>query len=142
MLLNSEFYLAAVRDTDPEAVKGLLELILTDEDWHDFARNQSSRSYLRLIFLNREWTEADLDRTAREEIGNAAAMDAATKAGMMEHVELVRQLFAEANHFCASWMMMDVIDQEASAFFNGDITAAECARRIQNRVEIYLAERG
>ena len=33
-------------------------------------------------------------------------------------------------------------EEEANAFFNGDITAEEAARRIQNRVEIYLAERG
>lgn len=35
-----------------------------------------------------------------------------------------------------------IILEEAEAYFNGDITADEAARRIQNRVEIYLAERG
>ena len=35
-----------------------------------------------------------------------------------------------------------IILEEAEPYFNGDITAEEAAHRIQNRVEIYLAERG
>ena len=34
----------------------------------------------------------------------------------------------------------DIIQEEAAAFFNGDKTAEETARIIQNRVEIYLGE--
>lgn len=35
-----------------------------------------------------------------------------------------------------------IILEEAEPYFNGDISADEAARRIQNRIEIYLAERG
>ena len=35
-----------------------------------------------------------------------------------------------------------IILEEAEAYFNGDISVDEAVQRIQNRVEIYLAERG
>ena len=38
--------------------------------------------------------------------------------------------------------LYSVILEEAQAWFHGDCSAEEAARRIQNRVEIYLAERG
>ena len=53
-------------------------------------------------------------------------------------------LLEQADHIVPTTTteIQSVILEEAQPYFNGDVTAAEAARRIQNRVEIYLAERG
>ncbi len=56
----------------------------------------------------------------------------------------LRALITQADHFAAAIQndISDIIVEEADTFFNGDISVDEAARRIQNRVEIYLAEQG
>ena len=62
------------------------------------------------------------------------------KEASVEWLEEIKR----ADHFCYSWSneINDIITEEAKPFFHGDISADEAARRIQNRVEIYLSERG
>ncbi len=54
-----------------------------------------------------------------------------------------RSLLEGADSFsdAMSSELYTVVLEEAQAYFNGDCSAEEAARRIQNRVEIYLAER-
>ena len=143
--LSSECYLAAVRDTDPTQAGSFFSVVLTDEGWHEKGRigGNSGSINPHILFLNREWTEADLDKTEQDTLEAYAGTYKFDPEEFKTAMEKIRGFLNEANHFEGNLSeLIDVILEEANAFFNGDITAEEAARRIQNRVEIYLAERG
>ena len=57
--------------------------------------------------------------------------------------DAVRAAILSSDHFyCRENPVYDVIAEEASRFFRGEITAAQAAEYVQNRVSIYLAEQG
>ena len=146
--LSSECYLAAVRGTDPAEAGNFFSVVLTDEGWHKKGKIGDDSGHIddNILFLNREWTEADLDKTEQTTLKKHTGQSPVDTFDPEEYktaMEKIRGFLNEANHFEGNISeLIDVIHEEANAFFNGDITAEEAARRIQNRVEIYLAEHG
>lgn len=63
---------------------------------------------------------------------------------IVEAKDGLSKLITQADHFAVAIQndISDIIVEEAEAYFHGDISVDEAARRIQNRVETYLAERG
>jgi ABC-type glycerol-3-phosphate transport system substrate-binding protein len=51
-------------------------------------------------------------------------------------------LIRTVDHVAAPSGMIDIIMDEAQAYFAGDKTAEQAAENIQSRVSIYLAEKG
>lgn len=140
--LDAFFYLAAAADTDGGAVRAVMETVLFDEGWHRYIRTQSSFSNaIESVFLNREWTEADQTQRTEEYLSSSVIVPEA-EVIFLASMETVDCLLKETNRFLNVSTSLDFVYSEAQAFFNGDCTAEEAARRIQNRVEIYLAERG
>lgn len=138
--------LAFLNQADPEAVNWILETMLTDEGWHDVIRKKFQGdygAYFSYIFPNREWTVENLkwleDRVILYATSTYREHHAEDFHAAVEQTDV---LFAESHQiFYYDRELFKIILEEAEVYFNGDITAAEAARRIQNRVEIYLAER-
>ncbi len=134
--------LAFVNRADPEAVKFIVETMLTDEGWIAQMQKVNKNNYFALdnyYFLNREWTEAELERQKERIL--LFTPENAQKA-IQDGTVTTAELFAESHQiFYYDRELFKIILEEAEVYFNGDITAAEAARRIQNRVEIYLSER-
>ncbi len=85
--------------------------------------------------VNREAFEAKLSRGVEE------AEDASPERE--KDADAVRAAILSSDHFyCRENPVYDVIAEEASRFFRGEITAAQAAEYVQNRVSIYLAEQG
>ena len=85
--------------------------------------------------VNREAFEAKLFRGV-EEAGDATPESE-------KEADAVRAAILSSDHFyCRENPVYDVIAEEASRFFRGEITAAQAAEYVQNRVSIYLAEQG
>lgn len=138
----SESYLAAVHTADSGEVRAFFETVLTDEGWHDKVTQTSNFSDNHL-FLNQTWTERDqvqIEQKTLDAYTGTYNFDAEDYKASMDKY---RSCIKEANRFQGSDSeLIEIITEEAIAFFNGDITTEEAARRIQNRVEIYLAEHG
>ena len=95
------------------------------------------------LFLNRSWTEADLAKIEQKTLETYTGTFNFDAEEYKASMDKFRSCLEEANRFKGNESeLINVITEEARTFFNGDITAEEAARRIQNRVEIYLAEHG
>lgn len=146
--MEIECGLAFVNQADPEAVSWILETMLTDEGWHELIRKKfqgNSGNYFSYIFPNREWTVENLKWLEDRVILYATSTYREHHAeDFHAAVEQTDALFAESQQlfYYHDRELFNIVMEEAEVYFNGDITAAEAARRIQNRVEIYLAERG
>ena len=127
-------------NVNTDAARTLLEALYTDEDWH--AAWKKDGMWSTCISINREWTEGDLDAYADREI-NAEYSGIEDVPTFLAEIEEIKQFYRDANHFHGSSSELEnVILEEVQVFFHGDCSAEEAARRIQNRIEIYLAERG
>ena len=140
--VHSETYLAAVHTADPGEVRAFFETVLTDEGWHAKVTETPYFSDDHL-FLNRSWTEADLAKIEQKTLETYTGFFKFDAEEYKASMDKFRSCLEEANRFKGNESeLINVITEEARTFFNGDITAEEAARRIQNRVEIYLAEHG
>ena len=126
-------YYAIVNGPNAGAGQIFLDFLFADDQWYDepqtpsetmgteFPANQAHLEELltRQVALN---PTAEYEQDARE----------------------VREWILTADHLMDSILSEpdQIILEEARARFNGDITPAEAARRIQSRIEIYLSERG
>ena len=132
--------------TDRTTAEKLVNSLLFDEGWF----SQLSRSQAAFqIYLNREWTEAVLkketDRLEQLEQSylESGFTDVPSLTAQRKLIQSYRELFQEKVCFLSPASdLIRVVLEEAQPYFQGEITAQEAARRIQNRVEIYLAERG
>lgn len=132
-------YFAAVRQGSVEDAGTILETLLNDEGWLQAYQREHPYEDV-VIFLNQSWTEARLDKRLQISLEHPGDY---SKAEIQAAVESIRTGLSEADYFVGNEsQLIHVIQEEAAAYFNGDCTAEEAARRIQNRVEIYLAERG
>ena len=85
--------------------------------------------------VNKEAFEAKLLR------GSGEAGDASSEK--KKAADAVRTAIFESDHFyCRENPVYEVIAEEASRFFRGEITAKQAAEYVQNRISIYLAEKG
>ena len=136
-------YVAPAKDADPELLRILFETVLTDENWHTQAKKMDPYATMDQVFLNRQWTEQDITEAEQETLSNPYLGDSFDKTRFKAFVQQVQTLLQEANHFVdIGSELTGIMREEAMVYFNGDCTAEEAARRIQNRVEIYLAEPG
>ena len=132
-------YFAAVRQGSAEDAGTILETLLNDEGWLQAFQRENPYDDV-VIFLNRSWSEALLDKRLQISLESAGDYSKEEKRAASD---TIRAGLSEADYFVGnSSELIHVIQEEAAAYFNGDVTAEEAARRIQNRVEIYLAERG
>ena len=144
--LSSQVYLAVLNHTDRTTAEKLVNSLLFDEGWF----SQLSRSQAAFqIYLNREWTEVgfknETDRLDQLEQTylESGFTDVPSLTAERNLIQSYRELFQEKVCFLAPASdLIRVVLEEAQPYFQGEITAQEAARRIQNRVEIYLAERG
>lgn len=138
--LHSNTWLAVVSGCDLEAAKALVTTLFTDQGWHETWK--SSEMTRLCISINREWTEGDLDAEIAQML-NDPYTEIPDQEGFLSGVAQMKALYAEANHFAGGISELNnVILGEAQVYFNGDCTAQQAAERIENRVRIYLAERG
>lgn len=150
VVMESGCNIAALRGGDSEGVKCLLETIMTDEGWHQtLVRKNEENSRVGdgdFVYLNRDWTKADfeyyggmiLSNPFREFPDSRREKYPVVWEEMQQRIEDSHQMFLP---IYPTTELYTVITEEAEVYFNGDISAEEAARRIQNRVEIYLAER-
>ena len=143
--LMNDCYLAAVQGADPAEAASFFTTVLTDQGWHEKGRIGDDSGWINydILFLNRQWTEADLEAIEQDRLEALTGMSTFDPEAYQTAMEKLRGYLNEANHFEGNVSeLIDVIQEEAQPYFHGDVTAEEAARRIQNRVEIYLAERG
>ena len=137
-MVTKGFY-AAVEGKNAEGTAAFLRFLFSDESWFDEPgelKNAFDVSYP----VNAARCEALIEKQADTCLNspNITPLDwAAEAAKWLEEIK-------RADHFYYTWTneLHAIIEEEAEPYFHGDITAEEAARRIQNRVEIYLAERG
>ena len=56
--------------------------------------------------------------------------------------EIAYEIVAGADYYVMLGPVVDIVKEEANRYFAGEITAAQAAEYVQNRVSIYLAEQG
>ena len=142
--MRADSNLAFLRGQVPEAARHFVELLLTDEGWYRRIQTASEESFAGYFYLNREWSERALRVRMDRKMNALYPVDGYDEAEFLETMEQVRKLLAESHQLYIPYTpeVLSVCQEEIAAFFNGDITAQEAARRIQSRVEIFLAERG
>ena len=137
-MVTKGFY-APVEGKNAEGTAAFLRFLFSDEFWFDEPgklKNEFDVSYP----VNAVHCEALIDKQVESCMNNpyTTKLDWASE-GAKWLGEIKR-----ADHFYYTWSseLHTIIEEEAEPYFHGDCIAEEAARRIQNRVEIYLAERG
>ena len=133
------FY-AAVQGKNKAGTDAFLNFLFSDDNWFDKPEDLSKRKYDIPYPVNTKHCEELLNIQIEAYFNDPYCDTTGLKEASAEWLEELKR----ADHFCFSWSneINDIITEEAKPYFNGDISADEAARRIQNRVEIYLAERG
>ena len=139
--LFSPLYIAVVdNNTDLSGESALLQTFFLDEGWHQ--RYRISDAWGNSSSINKTWTQEDIQTDSETILGNPmTGVDSPEEfrkvAGELE------ALLAGPSHFVAASSELNrVVQEEAVAYFNGACSAEEAARRIQDRITIYLAEKG
>ena len=134
LALKAQGFFAPVRGEKAEGAQAFLDFLFSEDQWYDEPRTASElhpQWYPAQTALCRKLLDKKLEADGNREEDRQTLADWLT-------------MFEQADHFGSiTTTEIDIIlREEAEPFFQGDITAEEAARRIQNRVEIYLAERG
>lgn len=130
------FYAAVDGDGLPGA-RAFLEFLFSNTDWYDEPET------VREIY-DANWPVQEAHCRALLEKHRALSGDVTVSPEYDRDLTDWMILLEQADHI-SSWTTTEVqsiILEEAQPYFHGDVTAEECARRIQNRIEIYLSERG
>ena len=137
-MVTKGFY-AAVEGKNAEGTGAFLRFLFSDESWFD------EPGELKNVFevtypVNAAHCKALIDMEVNTCLSDPYVTPLDWKAEGTKWFEEIQR----ADHFYYTWSseLHTIIEEEAEPYFNGEITAEEAARRIQNRVEIYLAERG
>ena len=132
----SSFYAMVDGDGLPGA-QSFFDFLFSETEWYD--EPVSNRE-----IYDAEWPVQEAHCRALIEKRLSLYGDGATDPNAARDLTEWMTLLEQADHFLSATTteLESVILEEAQPYFNGDVTAEECARRIQNRVEIYLAERG
>ena len=131
--LNGLGFYAIVNGSNAAGGQAFLDFLFADDQWFDEPQTPSEimdsefpvnlTQLDKLLALQVSQTPSDeTEQDARE-----------LREGLLNADHLMDPILGEPEQ---------IILEEAEACFNGDITVEECARRIQNRIEIYLSERG
>ena len=124
---------AIVNGPNASAGQVFLDFLFSDDEWFD--EPQTPSEIMRNEFpVNLVLLDKLLAMQVAQTTGEEREQDARE----------LRELLLNADHLMDTILSepKQIILEETEAYFNGDITVEECARRIQNRVEIYMAERG
>ena len=132
----SSFY-AMVDGDGLSGAKAFFEFLFSETEWYDEPMTN------REIYDAR-WPVQEAHCRALIEKHRALYADGAADPSVSRDLSDWMTLLEQADHIpsMTTTELQSVILEEAQPYFNGDVTAEEAARRIQNRVEIYLAERG
>ena len=109
-----------------------MDFLFSDDQWFDEPKvpaDFGSEFPVNLSHLD-EFLQRQVSRNPSKEIEQDANE---LREGLLNADHLMDGILGEPEQ---------IILEEAEAYFNGDVTVEECARRIQNRIEIYLSERG
>lgn len=130
--LQGRGFYAIVNGPNASEGQAFLDFLFSDDEWYDEPQKPSdigSEFPANLAHLDKllAW---QVSQTPSEEIEQDARE--------------LRELLLNADHLMDTLLSEPekIILEEAETYFQGDITADEAARRIQNRIEIYLSERG
>ena len=124
LAIRGEYYMGISSQTDqPEAVKELMRFFLTEE-----IQMMGQYDYLGLLPILRSARKAYDD----------------TWPEMIEYDKTLVSLIERTDHYIDSYYppVLDIILDEASYFFSGIHTAEKTAALIQDRVTLYLTEKG
>lgn len=133
------FY-AAVQGKNTTGSNAFFQFLFSDDFWFDKPEDMTGNIYDLQYPVNAVHCEELLNMQLDACFNNPYCDTTGLEEASVEWLEEIKR----ADHFCYSWSneINDIIMEEAKPFLHGDISAEEAARRIQNRVEIYLAERG
>ena len=132
----SSFYAMVEGDGLPGA-KRFFEFLFSETEWYD-------EPVTNREIYDAQWPVQEAHCRALLEKHRALYADSAAYPTVAQDLSDWMTLLEQADHIVPTTTteIQSVILEEAQPYFNGDVTAEEAARRIQNRVEIYLAERG
>ena len=137
-MVTKGFY-AAVEGKNAEGTGAFLRFLFSDESWFD------EPGELKNVFeVTYPVNAAHCDALLEKQVDSCLNSPTITPLDWASIGAKWLEEIKRADHFYYTWSseLHTIIEEEAEPYFNGDITAEEAARRIQNRVEIYLAERG
>ncbi len=140
---------------NPEAAWSFVRYLLTEEHQEDFWGFPSNRH----VFETRKEASMKEEETADMPVAEAAAVGARVEAavavdGVMPEEDRVKPLteadcqrIMDLYESCSTIYgtneeVMNIINEEVEPFFDGQKTAEETAKLIQNRVSLYVAEQG
>ena len=136
-MVSKGFY-AAVEGKNAEGTAAFLNFLFSDDYWFD--QPEEPVRHDAVYPVNAAHCKALIDMEVNTCLSDPYVTPLDWKAEGTKWFEEIQR----ADHFYYYWSseLHAIIEEEAEPYFHGDITAEEAARRIQNRVEIYLAERG
>ena len=137
-MVTKGFY-AAVEGKNAEGTGAFLRFLFSDESWFD------EPGELKNVFeVTYPVNAAHCDALLEKQVDSCLNSPTITPLDWASIGAKWLEEIKRADHFYYTWSseLHTIIEEEAEPYFNGEITAEEAARRIQNRVEIYLAERG
>ncbi len=137
-MVTKGFY-AAVEGKNAEGTGAFLRFLFSDESWFD-----ESGELKNVFEVTYPVNAAHCDALLEKQVDSCLNSPTITPLDWASIGAKWLEEIKRADHFYYTWSsgLHTIIEEEAEPYFNGDITAEEAARRIQNRVEIYLAERG
>lgn len=125
------FY-AIVNGSNASGGQAFLDFLFADDQWFD--EPQVPADFGSEFPVNLSHLDEFLQRQVSQNPSNELEQDAKELCEWLLNADhLMDTILGEPEQ---------IILEEAKACFNGDVTVEECARRIQNRIEIYLSERG
>lgn len=130
--LQGRGFYAIVNGSNVSGGQAFLDFLFSDDQWFDEPKvpaDFGSEFPVNLSHLD-EFLQRQVSRNPSKEIEQDANE---LREGLLNADHLMDTILSEPEQ---------IILEEAEAYFNGDITEDEAARRIQNRIEIYLSERG
>lgn len=130
--LQGRGFYAIVDGSNASGGQAFLDFLFSDDAWFD--EPQVPADFGSEFPANLSHLDEFLQRQISQNPSNELEQDARElREGLLSADHLMDTILGEPEQ---------IILEEAEAYFNGDVTVEECARRIQNRIEIYLSERG
>ena len=131
--LQGRGFYAIVNGSNVSGGQAFMDFLFADEEWFDEPQVPSE-------IMSSEFpvNPAQLDKLLAMQVAQNPTNE------LEQDARELRELLLNADRLMDGVLgePEQIILEEAEACFNGDVTVQECARQIQNRVEIYLAERG
>ena len=130
--LKGRSFYAIVNGANTVGGQVFLDFLFSDDQWFDEPKTPADRGNDYPAQLSH------IDELLRRQIGENPSSE------LEQDARELREGLLGADHLTDTMLSEPekIILEEAEAYFQGDISVEEAARRIQNRVEIYLAERG